>query len=106
MHLLHFIVHDIVVAISFIACIIGLALLWNQNQHDNDLEATETVLLRMSFSYWLVYCMAFAIQKIVSPELESLLMMLKMTTVLSYFLTFSCVIILPLHKFAVHHIED
>jgi hypothetical protein len=31
---------------------------------------------------------------------------LRITTALSYFLTFSCVLSLPLHKFAVHKIEE
>lgn len=106
MYLSNFIGHDLAVAVSFVACIIGLALLGNHSQQENDLEATENILLRMSFSYWLVYCIAFAMQKIVSPELISLLMTLKITALLSYFLTFSCIISLPLHRFAVHSAED
>jgi hypothetical protein len=33
-------------------------------------------------------------------------MTLKITTALSYFLTFSCILSLPLHRFAVHHVEE
>jgi hypothetical protein len=98
--------HEFVVAVSFVACIIGLALLWDSKQQKNDMEETEQILFRMSFSYWLVYCIAFGIEKLVLPEWESAIMTLRITTALSYFLTFSCIVSLPLHKFAVHRVEE
>jgi hypothetical protein len=98
--------HEFVVAVSFVACIIGLALLWDSKQQKNDIEETEQILFRMSFSYWLVYCIAFGIEKLVLPEWESAIMTLRITTALSYFLTFSCIVSLPLHKFAVHRVEE
>lgn len=101
-----FLCHEFVVAVSFVACILGLALLWDGKQYKSDIQQTEQILFRMSFSYWLVYCIAFGIEKIVLPEWESLLMTLRITTALSYFLTFSCIVSLPLHKFAVHRVEE
>jgi hypothetical protein len=98
--------HDFLVPVSFVACLLGLWLLWSDKQHKNDLEETETILFRMSFCYWLVYCVAFGIQKVVLPEWETVQMSLKLTTALSYFLTFSCILSLPLHKFAVRQVED
>jgi uncharacterized membrane protein len=98
--------HEFVVAVSFVACILGLALLWDGKRYKSDIQQTEQILFRMSFSYWLVYCIAFGIEKIVLPEWESLLMTLRITTALSYFLTFSCIVSLPLHKFAVHRVEE
>ncbi|MEH2057260.1 MAG: hypothetical protein V7K97_14090 [Nostoc sp.] len=106
MHSLNIFCHEFVVAVSFVACIIGLVLLWDGKQETNDVEETERILFRMSFSYWLVYCVAFGIEKIVLPGWESVLMTLKITTALSYFLTFSCIVSLPLHKFAVHQVEE
>ncbi|GAB1542665.1 hypothetical protein NUACC21_53390 [Scytonema sp. NUACC21] len=106
MQSLSFICHGSVVAVSFVACIVGLLLLWEDKQHKNEIEETEKILFRMSFSYWLVYCVAFAIQKLVLPDWETLLMTLRITTALSYFLTFSCIISLPLHKLAVRHVQD
>ncbi|MBN4000978.1 hypothetical protein [Nostoc sp. LPT] len=106
MHSLNIFCHEFVVAVSFVACIIGLLLLWNSKEQTNDMEETEQILFRMSFSYWLVYCVAFGIEKIVLPDWESLVMTLKITTALSYFLTFSCIVSLPLHKFAVHRVEE
>ncbi|MBK1987069.1 hypothetical protein A0J48_005875 [Sphaerospermopsis aphanizomenoides BCCUSP55] len=98
--------HEFVVAVSFVACIAGLLLLWDSNKDQDESQATEEVLLRMSFAYWLVYCVAFGIEKMVVPNWEGLTMTLKITTALSYFLTFSCILSLPLHKFAVHEVEE
>ncbi|MEB3219882.1 MAG: hypothetical protein VKN72_27090 [Nostocales cyanobacterium 94392] len=106
MHSVNFICHEFFVMLSFVACIIGLVLLWDNSQLDSEIQLSETILFRMSFSYWLVYCVAFGIEKIVLPEWEVLLMSLKMTTALSYFLTFSCILCLPLHKFAVRQVQD
>ncbi|MCW5313638.1 hypothetical protein GTQ43_07410 [Nostoc sp. KVJ3] len=106
MHSLNIFCHEFVVAVSCVACIIGLLLLWESKQQRNDVEETEVILFRMSFTYWLVYCVAFGIEKIILPEWESVVMTLKITTALSYFLTFSCILSLPLHKFAVHRVEE
>ena len=106
MHAVNFFCHEFVVAVSSIACILGLLLLWDRQQQKDDTEETERILLRMTFSYWLVYCVAFGIEKILVPNWEGLAMTLKITTALSYLLTFSCILSLPLHKFAVHEIEE
>ncbi|MFN6464147.1 MAG: hypothetical protein RMZ41_020360 [Nostoc sp. DedVER02] len=106
MHSLNIFCHESVVAVSFVACIIGLVLLWDSKQQKNDVEETEQILFRMSFTYWLVYCVAFGIEKMVIPDWESVVMTLRITTALSYFLTFSCIVSLPLHKFAVHRVEE
>ncbi|WP_414563546.1 MULTISPECIES: hypothetical protein [unclassified Anabaena] len=106
MHSINVLCHEFVVAVSFVACIAGLLLLWDRKQPKDNLEETEKILFRMSFSYWLVYCVAFGIEKMILPDWETLLMSVKITTALSYFLTFSCILSLPLHKFAVRHIEE
>jgi hypothetical protein len=114
--------HSVFVAISSIACLAGLILLWNRLPSDDEAEETEGILLKMSFSYWLVYCMAFGVQKLIIPDWENAILQgshyppgmlkayvnatLKLTTALSYFLTFSCILCLPLHKFAVHEVEE
>lgn len=99
--------HDILVLISFFACIAGLLLLADPKQdRANELEETEQILFRMSFSYWLVYCAAIGIQKIVIPDWEILLLSLKIAAALSYFLTFACVVCLPLHRLAVRQVEE
>ncbi|NES99930.1 MAG: hypothetical protein F6K62_15785 [Sphaerospermopsis sp. SIO1G2] len=98
--------HEFVVAVSAIACVLGLLILWDTKKQINEAQETEEILLRMSFTYWLVYCVAFAIEKIALPHWQSLTMTLKITTALSYFLTFSCIISLPLYKFAIHDVEE
>jgi uncharacterized membrane protein len=103
---LKFICHDFFVLLSFLACIAGLLLLWERKQERNEAEETEKILFRMSFSYWLVYCVAFAVQKIVLPDWETIMISLKITTALSYLLTFSCIVSLPLHKLAVRQVQE
>ncbi len=100
------IIHEFFVAISFVACIAGLILLWENKSEAESSEDTEIILFRMSFSYWLVYCFAFGIEKLVLPEWEIIITTLRITTALSYFLTFSCILSLPLHRFAVRQIEE
>ena len=100
------IIHEFFVAISFFACILGLILLWDNKSETESSEDTEIILFRMSFSYWLVYCFAFGIEKLVLPEWDIVITTLRITTALSYFLTFSCIVSLPLHRFAVHRIEE
>ncbi|WP_211178579.1 hypothetical protein [Brasilonema octagenarum] len=106
MHSINLVSHDSFVLLSFVACITGLLLLWEGKPENDEVEETEKILFRMSFSYWLVYCVAFAIQKIVLPDWETVVMSLRITTALSYFLTFSCIVSLPLHKFAMRRIEE
>ncbi|NDJ21120.1 hypothetical protein GS682_05575 [Nostoc sp. B(2019)] len=106
MHSVNFFCHEVAVAVSFVACIVGLILLWDNKQQKDDVEETELILFRMSFAYWLVYCVAFGVEKLVLPDWETVITTLKITTALSYFLTFSCILSLPLHKFAVHRVEE
>ncbi|MBP5976082.1 hypothetical protein HW132_25940 [Brasilonema sp. CT11] len=106
MHSINLLCHDSFVLLSFIACIAGLLLLWERKPENDEVEETEKILFRMSFSYWLVYCVAFAIQKIVLPDWETVVMSLRITTALSYFLTFSCIVSLPLHKFAMRRVQE
>ena len=100
------IIHEFFVAISFVACIAGLILLWENKLEAESSEDTEIILFRMSFSYWLVYCVAFGIEKLVLPDWDIMITTLRITTALSYFLTFSCIVSLPLHRFAVRRIEE
>ncbi|MDZ8050293.1 MAG: hypothetical protein RMX68_024215 [Aulosira sp. ZfuVER01] len=106
MHSVNIFCHEFVVAVSFVACIVGLLILWDSKQQKDEMEETEQILFRMSFTYWLVYCVAFGLDKILLPSWEPIVMSLKITTALSYFLTFSCILSLPLHRFAVHQIEE
>ncbi|MGM3306425.1 hypothetical protein ACSQ6I_10650 [Anabaena sp. WFMT] len=109
MHSVNLFCHEFVVAVSCVACILGLLMLWDNNKQKkqkDEAQETEEILLRMSFAYWLVYCVAFGIEKIVLPNWEGLTMTLRITIALSYLLTFSCILSLPLHKFAVHRVEE
>ena len=99
--------HGYLVLTSFIACIAGLFLLSDADKtQTDDLEETEQILFRMTFAYWMVYCVAVGIQHITLPDWEIVLLSSKMTAALSYFLTFACILCLPLHRFAVRQVEE
>lgn len=106
MQILHSVWHDVILSFSLIASIIGLVLLANTNQAQVELEETEQILFRMSFAYWLVYCIACGAQKLILPDWEVLLLSMKLTAALSYFLTFACILCLPLRRFAVRQVEE
>ncbi len=98
--------HNLLIISSFCACIAGLLLLINTGSNEvNGLE-DEQILFRMTFTYWMVYCVCVGLQKIGLPEGEIVLMSVNITAALSYFLTFACVLCLPLHRFSVRQVEQ
>jgi hypothetical protein len=100
--------HDYLVMVSFVASIAGLVLLGdNRNsQPTDDRTLSEEILIKMSFTYWTVYCISVFGLKLHLPEDSWLLVSLKLTTVLSYLLTASSILSLPLQRMAVRRVQD
>ena len=108
--------HDYLVMVSFVASIAGLVLLGdNRNSQSTDdslgdsfasRTLSEEILIKMSFTYWIVYCISVFGLKLHLPEDSWLLLSLKLTTVLSYLLTASTILSLPLQRMAVRQVED
>ncbi len=108
--------HDYLVVVSFVASIAGLILLGdsrNSGAADDSLRdsfaartLSEEILIKMSFTYWIVYCISVFGLKLHIPEESWLLHSLKLTTVLSYLLTASSILSLPLQRMAVRRVED
>ncbi len=98
--------HDYLILISVAASIAGLLLLYSGNKTQIDESEATQALLGMSFAYSLVYCVTVGIQKIWLPESEIIQSSLKITAAISYFLTFACILSLPLSRFAVRQIEE
>ncbi|MEG3844329.1 hypothetical protein [Microcoleus sp. herbarium14] len=100
--------HDYLVMVSFVAAIAGLVLLGdNRNSVPvDDRTLSEEILIKMSFTYWTVYCISAFGLKLHLPEESWLLLSLKLTTVLSYLLTASSILSLPLQRMAVRRVED
>jgi hypothetical protein len=100
--------HDYLVMVSFVASIAGLVLLGdNRNsQPTDDRTLSEEILIKMSFTYWTVYCISVFGLKLHLPEDSWLFLSLKLTTVLSYLLTASSILSLPLQRMAVRRVED
>ncbi|MBW4549746.1 MAG: hypothetical protein KME35_01275 [Aphanocapsa sp. GSE-SYN-MK-11-07L] len=99
--MIHFSWHDYLLAASAIAAIAGLGLLFERKQSESISErrATSETLLRMTFVYWIVYCLAVGLQRFDLPDINGLAVSLKLTALFSYFLTFSSLLCLPLHHF-------
>ncbi|PSB46480.1 hypothetical protein C7B67_20200 [filamentous cyanobacterium Phorm 6] len=108
--------HDYVVILSFVASIAGLLLLGdirNSQPTDDsvrdsfaDRTLSEEILIKMSFTYSIVYCISVFGLKLHLPEESWLLHSLKLTTVLSYLLTASSILSLPLQRMAVRRVEE
>ena len=100
--------HDYLVMISFVASIAGLVLLGDRrnSQPTDDRTLSEEILIKMSFTYWTVYCISVFGLKLHLPEDSWLFLSLKLTTVLSYLLTASSILSLPLQRMAVRRVED
>jgi hypothetical protein len=100
--------HDYIVIISFVAAIAGLLLLGDNRNSEaaDDRTLSEEILIKMSFTYWIVYCISVFALKLHLPQDNWLLHSLKLTTVLSYLLTASSILSLPLQRMAVRRVED
>jgi len=108
--------HDYVVILSFVASIAGLLLLGDirnsvltdDSVRDSfaDRTLSEEILIKMSFTYSIVYCTSVFALKLHLPEDSWLLHSLKLTTVLSYLLTASSILSLPLQRMTVRRVED
>ncbi|MCY7385903.1 MAG: hypothetical protein LH628_25725 [Microcoleus sp. CAN_BIN18] len=108
--------HDYVVILSFVASIAGLLLLGDirnsvltdDSVRDSfaDRTLSEEILIKMSFTYSIVYCISVFALKLHLPEESWLLHSLKLTTVLSYLLTASSILSLPLQRMAVRRVEE
>jgi hypothetical protein len=98
--------HDYLMMLSFVAAIAGLAILsLEKAAQETDAEIADRVLFMMSFAYWLVYCVSATALKFVRPEWETVILSVKLTGVLSYLLTATCVLSLPLHRVSIQQTE-
>ncbi|MCC3409080.1 MAG: hypothetical protein JGK17_26605 [Microcoleus sp. PH2017_10_PVI_O_A] len=100
--------HDYLVMVSFVASIAGLVLLGDKCNYygADDRTLSEEIPIKMSFTYWIVYCISVFGLKLHLPDDSWLLLSLKLTTVLSYLLTASSILSLPLQRMAVRRVEE
>ncbi|MBD2326865.1 hypothetical protein [Alkalinema sp. FACHB-956] len=91
-----------ILLISFFASVLGLFCLYNHPTiRQEDLDETQWMLFAMSFAYWIVHCLAAALQNWINPDWSIVLLSLKFTAVVSGMLTFSCALSLPLNQMAI-----
>jgi hypothetical protein len=94
--------HEALIIFSFFAAIAGLALaIADRNSATDVIEAADNMLITMGFAYWLVYCAAIGLQKLMLPEWELAVLSIKITGVIAYLLTASCILSLPLNRISI-----
>jgi hypothetical protein len=74
-----------------------------QTQELSEAEAMSETLVRMTFVYWTLYCIAHWTAKLCSSIPQDLACSLHILTLLSYLLTFCCVLTIPLHLIEQRH---
>jgi hypothetical protein len=93
--------HSGLQTVSCLAALVGLV--WSISsdrvQDSDQRRDNEETLLRMAFTYWIVFCLSVALQKLDLPPWDGLIVGLKFTAMLTYCLTFSSIVCLPLHHF-------
>ena len=93
--------HELLIIGSSFACVAGISLLVSdRNSTKDDVEAADYMLMLMTFAYWLVYCGAVGLQKVLLPEWEVAMLSAKLTSVIAFLLTASCILSLPLNRVA------
>ncbi|MEB3293487.1 MAG: hypothetical protein VKJ24_10035 [Synechococcales bacterium] len=97
----HSVLHQWTCLLSFSASAIGLFFLYNHPRiRRQDLDESQWMLFAMTFAYWIVHCIAAALQKWILPDWDWVMMNLKLTSAISILLTFSCALSLPLNHIA------
>lgn len=98
--------HELMVIFSSFACVAGISLLVSDRDcTKDDVEAADHMLMLMTFAYWLVYCGAMILQKVILPEWEIVMLSAKLTGVIAFLLTASCLLSLPLNRVADRQVE-
>jgi hypothetical protein len=99
--------HDYLVMVSCVASIAGLVLLGDRNsQPTDDRTLSQEMLIKMSFIGWIVYCISVAGLKLHLPEDNWLSLSFQLSTVISYLLTVSSILSLPLQHITVRQVQD
>ncbi|MGL5059368.1 MAG: hypothetical protein ACRC62_05245 [Microcoleus sp.] len=103
--------HDYLVMVSCVASVAGLLLLGEPTATDSQIPAderdvSEEILLKMSFTYSIVYSISALGLNFPLPEDSIVLLSLKFSTVLSYLLTAASILSVPLQRMAVRRVEE
>lgn len=90
--------HDAVLLVSCFTSIAGLYVFGRSHiEEPTEAEAAHETMVRLSFVYWIVYCCAYWGERICAASAPDLECSLRILALLSYILTFSCVLSVSLH---------
>jgi hypothetical protein len=89
--------HEYLVILSCFTSMGGLIACGRAEDKDpTEAEAMQDTLIRMTFVYWIVYCISSFSDRIDTVMPQDLACSLRILALLSYVLTFCCVLTLPL----------
>ncbi|MGB8700030.1 MAG: hypothetical protein WCD18_11495 [Thermosynechococcaceae cyanobacterium] len=90
--------HDYLLITSCLTSAVGLTVFCHcPIPEPNAAEATQETLVRMTFIYWMLYCLSRLGQLWCDSTAQDFVCSLRVLALLSYVLTFCCVVSLPLH---------
>jgi hypothetical protein len=96
--------HDYLLLLSGLASVAGLYLCCEPQAEDpTEFEAARETLVRMTFVYWFVYCSSKLGEQVCVAASQGLTCSLHLLGLLSYLLTFCCILSLPLHLIEQRH---
>mgnify|MGYP003547824271 CR=1 FL=1 len=89
--------HESLVIFSCFTSVAGLMVFCRvQDKDPTEAEAMQETLVRMTFVYWIVHCISSFGDRIGDAMPQDLACSLRILALLSYVLTFCCVLTLPL----------
>ncbi len=86
--------------VSFFASVIGLFVLCNDRSTRKDFREADWMLMAMTFGYWMIHCVTRISSGCLCEDWTIAIMGLRLTTLFSMLLTFSCALSLPLNLIA------
>jgi hypothetical protein len=96
--------HEYLVILSCFTSVVGLiAFGRNQDEDPTDAQAMQETLVRMTFAYWIVHCLSSFSDRIGDIMPQDFACSLRILALLSYVLTFCCVLTLPLQFIEQHY---
>lgn len=98
--------HEAILSLSACGAILGLLISLSKpslTSLPTISELTKDNLIRMVFLYWLLYCVAEGLEKFISVEAIALIAILRLIAMISYVLTFCCLLSLPLYHLDIRH---
>lgn len=96
--------HDGVLLLSCVTSLVGLCWVCQSPiAEPTEAEAAQETMVRLTFVYWMVYCLAHWASQLCDGSPHPVACSLRLMTLFAFLLTFCCVFSLPLHWIEQRH---